>query len=62
MCFVDCGPPPVVENAAAAFFSVTLLGSTATYTCYLGFEVKGSDVIECLSSGWQTAPHCRSFF
>lgn len=58
MCFADCGPPPVVVNAAAALYSATLLGTTATYTCNVFYEIEGPDVIECLSSGWETAPHC----
>jgi len=54
----DCGPPPVVVNATAAEYSTTLLGSTATYTCNVGFEINGSGVISCLSSGWEGGPQC----
>jgi len=54
----DCGPPPVVVNAPAAEYSSTLLGSTATYTCDVGFGINGSRVINCLSSGWDEEPQC----
>lgn len=53
-----CGPPPVVVNAAAPEYSSTLLGSKATYTCNDGFGINGSDVIECLLSGWEATPQC----
>jgi len=54
----DCGPPPVVVNVSAAEYSTTLLGSTATFTCDVGFGINGSGVISCLSSGWEAAPEC----
>jgi len=54
----DCGPPPVVVNAAVAVYSTTLLGSTATFTCDVGFGINGSGVISCLSSGWEAGPEC----
>jgi len=54
----DCGAPPVVVNATTAEYSTTLLGSTATYTCDIGFEISGSGVISCLSSGWEGGPQC----
>ena len=54
----DCGPPPVVKNAAAPVYSTTLLGSMATYTCNSGFAMNGSDAIKCILSGWETAPQC----
>jgi len=56
--FADCGPPPVVVNASAAEYSSTLLGSTATYTCIDGFGINGSEVIGCVSSGWEAEPQC----
>ena len=56
--FVDCGPPPFVVNASAAVYSTTLLGSTATYTCDVGFGINGSEVINCRSSGWDAEPQC----
>jgi len=54
----DCGLPPFVVNATAALNSTTLLGSTATYTCDVGFVMNGSGVINCLSSGWEAEPIC----
>ena len=56
----DCGLPPVVVNATAAEYSTTLLGSTATYTCDVGFWIIGCSVIKCLFSGWETQPQCVS--
>ena len=54
----DCGPLPVVVNAPAAVYSNTLLGSTASYTCNVGFGIMGCRVIKCLFSGWETEPQC----
>ena len=55
---LGCGPPPVVENAAPAVYSATLLGSTASYTCNAGFGIRGSVTIKCLSEGWESEPQC----
>jgi len=54
----DCGSPPVGINAAVAVYSTTLLGSTASYTCDVGFGINGSGVISCISSGWEALSEC----
>jgi len=51
---IGCGTPPVVVNADAPLYST----STATYTCNAGFKINSSNVIACLQSGWEDAPHC----
>ena len=48
----------MVVNAATPVYSVTLLGSTAVYTCNVGFGISGTGVVNCLSSGWETEPQC----
>ena len=55
---LDCDLPPTIMNAPTAVFSATLLGSTATYTCDVGFGISGSGVINCLSAGWEAVPQC----
>ena len=53
VCFVsamDCGAPPEPANGVV-FYSSTTLDSVATYSCRCGFQLDGSSIRRCLSSG-----------
>lgn len=49
---VDCGDLTVPSNGAISYTSGTFLGSTATYSCDLGYDLSGGDAVRiCESDG-----------
>ncbi len=48
---VDCGSLSAPSNGIVTV-PITTLGSTATYTCNLGYQVTGLMVRMCSVSGW----------
>lgn len=57
---VDCGPLKNPDNGLVTF-TYTTVGSTALYSCSLGYNLVGDSVRTCLASGeWSSvAPQCR---
>ncbi|XP_059167106.1 sushi, von Willebrand factor type A, EGF and pentraxin domain-containing protein 1-like [Physella acuta] len=59
---VYCGVPSPIDNGKLTYISANVsLGAKATYECYGGFNLSGSDTVECLSNGsWSTPPTCEA--
>ena len=56
--FLDCGPPPDVDNGTAYYTSMTE-GATAQYECDSGYRIVGSALVTCLPTGkWTQEPVC----
>ncbi|KAF6034448.1 SVEP1 [Bugula neritina] len=57
---VDCGVPPILQDAQIPARSNHYYQQTVTYDCNHGFyPLENRSVITCLASGaWSTLPHC----
>jgi hypothetical protein len=55
----DCGQTLVVANGTVTYSQGTEFPSNATVTCETDYVLKGSAVVQCLSSGhWSSPPTC----
>ena len=56
----DCGTLEDPENGSVDLSDGTTEGSTATYTCFTGYQLKGVSTRVCTSSGWSDRePTCE---
>ena len=56
---LDCGEPDIPNGALSTASNTTFNGS-AVVECDAGYEVQGSDIATCLSSGnWDILPTCQ---
>ena len=56
---IDCGPLEDPENGRVELTGTTE-GSTATYFCFPGYELKGVETRTCTSDGWSDSePSCE---
>ena len=56
----DCGTLDDPENGNVDLSDGTTEGSDATYTCFPGYELKGTDIRTCSRSGWSDQkPTCE---
>ena len=56
---VDCGPLGNPENGEVNVAGTTV-GSTATYSCFTGYQLKGVAIRTCKADGWSdTVPTCE---
>ncbi len=55
----SCGCPPTVTSGSYEMPINTVVGTSMTYSCDIGFTLSGSATITCLNSGnWSTLPSC----
>lgn len=56
----DCGVLEDPENGSVDLSDGTTEGSTATYTCFAGYQLKGVATRTCIRSGWSDKePTCE---
>ena len=54
---VDCGPLLSPDNGAVDISSGTIVGKEAVYSCNPGYDLSGSSIVVCLSTGrWSDKP------
>ena len=56
---VNCGSPPIVDNSERHVLGHSY-NDTVTYTCDVGYELVGDDLVICLVAGhWSMPPVCK---
>ena len=57
---IDCGLPPDIINGTYTLLNGTGVGSVATYSCYIGFQLGFRESLTCGDNGeWQgPVPRC----
>eukprot|EP00033_Pygsuia_biforma_P000588 GCRY01000695.1.p1 GENE.GCRY01000695.1~~GCRY01000695.1.p1 ORF type:complete len:1810 (+),score=344.63 GCRY01000695.1:197-5626(+) len=58
----DCGAPPAIAKSSHDCSSTAhvYFGTSCNYTCNLGYDLEGTQYVNCLADGFSNSPSCNA--